>query len=126
MKEVYDLNDTSLLNYDILETLDCERLAARQREQYYINNLKPQLNTINAVKDYESYNLQKKLYMRKIRKDETEDEHEDRLNKKKIWYQKNKPIILAKERNRYNKKKINHMKEKMKLMEENIIILINS
>ena len=61
--------------------------------------------------------------MRKIRKDETESEHEERLKRKKIWYDKNKLIILARERNRYKKKKISDMKEKMKLMEQNIALL---
>ena len=120
MNEVYNLNDTHLLNYEILETITCTKCESRNREQYYIDNLKPQLNTINAVFNIKSHREKCKLYMREIRMLETESAHEQRLKRKKIWYDKNRELILSKERNRYNKKKISDMKGKMKLMKQNL------
>jgi len=35
--------------FELVEELDCEKLEARQREQYYIDTLKPQLNCIGAT-----------------------------------------------------------------------------
>ena len=126
MNEVCDFNDKHLLNYEILESLKCTKLEARTREQHYIDTLKPQLNSINAIKDIEAYRHKSKLYMKEVRENESDDDHRERLSKKKIWYDKNRDIILAKEKNRYNKKKIHDMKDKMKLMQQNLDLLLTT
>ncbi len=121
MNEIYDLKDSLLLNYEILETIHqttCK--CARQREQYYIDKLKPSLNSINAVLDKEAARLQKIEYQRQKIEKETEAQKKVRLAKKKIWYYKNREVILAKERARARQKRIDNLKDKLKLMTYNI------
>lgn len=120
MNQVYDYKDTDLLNYTVLECLNCNVRTAREREQYYIDTLKPTLNSINAIKDPEEYRMKAVLYAREKREKETEAQHQLRLAKKKVWYWKNREDILARERMRYKEKKIEDMKQKLEMIKSNI------
>jgi hypothetical protein len=126
MNEIYDFSDTTVLNYEILESMtNCSNKYAREREQYYIDTLKPTLNINNAVKDPEEYRRKNIEYQRQKREKETEAEHQLRLAKKKVWYYENREAILAREKARYKQKRIDQLKEKMKMMEKNIKCLEN-
>jgi len=107
MNQIEDYKDENQLNYEILETLfDSSRLEARTREQYYIENLKPTLNSINAILNLEEQRKKKVEYARRVREQESAIDKKIRLAKKKVWYYQNREDILRRERNRYNQKKL--------------------
>lgn len=107
MNQIEDYNNENQLNYEILETLfNASKLEARTREQYYIDNLKPTLNSINAIVNLEEQRRKKVEYARKVREEESDIDKKIRLAKKKVWYYQNRDDILRRERNRYNQKKI--------------------
>lgn len=116
--ENYDNKDE--LNYEILECMECSSNDAKIREQYWIDTLKPTLNSIKAYSTPEDRKQRARDYQRKLREKESEFEHKLRLAKKKVWYLENREKILEKERIRYKDRKIRQLKEKMKQMEKTI------
>ncbi len=123
MNEVYDLSDSNLFNYEILESFYCEPNQVKIKEQEYINNLKPSLNMNKAFLSHEEKLEYRKNYYKIKKEKETPEEKQKRLEKKKEWYEKNKPLVKAQERERHKNKLIKELKEKLKKMEENIKLM---
>ena len=108
-------------NWEMLKIEDypCKDVnEAKNRERYWMKELKPKLNTTEPLRTGKEYYEDNKERCKEYRKEHYEDNKEKILEQNKQWYEKNKEE-RRKQINEYNQNNMENLKKKQKEWYEN-------